>query len=183
MRPNTANSATIIPDRTMKLIAKTLIFVALASPVLSRSQFIGHGLQQPQAATKPAAIAFTYPEQIVIPAGKPTAVALHFRIAPGLHINSHSPKDEFLIPTTFTVAEGRGLKVVSLHYPAGEDVALPIDPKNKLNVFMGEFILDAKLVADPGHHLVQSTLRYQACDQHECMPPRNIPIQLDVTGQ
>ncbi len=46
----------------------------------------------PRSAAKPAVV-FLYPEQVTIPAGKPTTIALHFRIAPGLHINSHTPSE------------------------------------------------------------------------------------------
>lgn len=50
---------------------------------------------------KGAAVEYLFPEQVTVPAGKASDITLHFRIAPGLHINSHTPKDEFLIPTTF----------------------------------------------------------------------------------
>src|ERR1039458_7005731 len=56
----------------------------------------------PRSAATPAVV-FLYPEQVTVPAGKPTTVALHFRIAPGLHINSHTPRQEELIPTTLTI--------------------------------------------------------------------------------
>src|ERR1035438_5405955 len=55
------------------------------------------------SAAKPAAVAYLYPEQITVPAGKSSIVALHFRIAPGLHINSHTPREVELIPTVFSI--------------------------------------------------------------------------------
>lgn len=148
-----------------------------------QAQFIGKGMTPAATPEKAQTVAYLYPEQITLPAGKPAPVALHFRVGAGLHINSHRPHDEFLIPTTFTLPEGKGVRMTDLRYPAGDDVSLPIDPKSKLNVYVGEFILDAKFVAERGEHLVEAKLRYQACDQRECMPPRTIPVAIDVIGK
>jgi hypothetical protein len=138
--------------------------------------------------TKPAggkveAVKYLYPEQITVPAGKATAVELHFRIAPGLHINSHSPRDKFLIPTTLSVPEGAGVKLESAAYPEGKDYVLPADPTTKLNVFSGEFAINAKLTSAPGDHLVEAKLRYQACDETQCMPPKTITVPIDVVAK
>ena len=72
---------------------------------------------------KGAAVEFLYPEQVTVAAGKATAVELHFRIAEGLHINSHTPKDEYLIPTTFSIPDGAGVRLENAAYPEGEDHA------------------------------------------------------------
>src|SRR5271165_725545 len=72
-----------------------------------------------------SAVEFEYPEQVTVPAGKTTEVALHFRVAQGLHINSHVPRDQYLIPTTFSISEGTGVKLADAVYPPGKDFALP----------------------------------------------------------
>ncbi|HEY1211008.1 MAG TPA: protein-disulfide reductase DsbD domain-containing protein [Terracidiphilus sp.] len=136
----------------------------------------------PRTAPKPAVV-FLYPEQITIPAGKPTAVALHFRVAPGLHINSHTPSQEELIPTTLKLPPGSGVRLDGVIYPPGADFTLSLDPKTKLNVYTGEFVLHARFVATPGDHLVEATLRYQACDNTACMPPKTITAAIDVVGK
>jgi hypothetical protein len=61
-------------------------------------------------------------------------------------------------------------------------MTLPIDPTTKLSVYTGEFIIQARIVATPGNHLVQGKLRYQACDQNQCMPPKTITVPIDVIG-
>lgn len=129
------------------------------------------------------AVEYLYPEQVTVPAHKSTRVELHFRIAPGLHINSHNPSDKFLIPTEFKLPTDSGVKLEDAKYPTGADFTLPADPKTKLNVYTGEFIIDARLSAEPGDHLVQAKLRYQACDQTQCMPPRTISVPIDVIGK
>jgi hypothetical protein len=130
-----------------------------------------------------AAVVFLHPEQITIPAGKPTTIALHFRIAPGLHINSHTPNQEELIPTTFKLPPGSGVHLDGVVYPPGTDFTLSLDPSTKLNVYTGEFVLQARFMATPGDHLVEATLRYQACDNTACMPPKTITAAIDIVGK
>jgi hypothetical protein len=131
---------------------------------------------------RPAAVEYIYPEQITIPAGKPTKIELHFRIAPGLHINSHTPSEEELIPTTYSIPEGSGVSLTDAIYPPGVDFTLPLDRKTKLSVYTGEFTIQARVVAMVGDHLVQARLRYQACDNNACMPPKTITAAIDVIG-
>jgi hypothetical protein len=127
-------------------------------------------------------VQFVFPEQVTVPAGKSTVVALHFRVAPGLHINSHNPKDEFLVPTTFSIPDGAGVKLDGAAYPAGAEMTLPLDPQTKLSVYTGDFTLQARITAAPGDHLVEAKLRFQACDNRACMPPKTIPVAIDVRG-
>lgn len=136
-----------------------------------------------QATTKPEQVQYLYPEQVTIPAGKPQSVTLHFRVAPGLHINSHDPHDPSLIPTALTLNDTSGVTLQSAHYPDGAEYVLPADPSIKLIVYAGDFTIDAHLVATPGNHLIQAHLRFQACDQTVCMPPRTITAPIDVIAK
>jgi DsbC/DsbD-like thiol-disulfide interchange protein len=134
-------------------------------------------------AAKPAAVEYLYPEQVTVPAGKPSVVALHFRIPPGLHINSHTPMESELIPTTLSIPADSGVRLDGAVYPPGTEFALPLDPKTKLSVYSGEFIIQARIVATAGDHLVEARLRYQACDNNACMPPKTITAAIDVIGK
>lgn len=132
---------------------------------------------------KGAAVEFLYPEQVSVAAGKPSDVTLHFRVAEGMHINSHAPKEEFLIPTTFSIPDSTGVKLEDTTYPAGKDFTLPSDPGNKLSVYTEEFTIQARIVAPAGNHLVEAKLRFQACDKSVCLPPKTIPVAIDVIGK
>ena len=136
-----------------------------------------------KSTSKTQAVQYLYPEQVTVPAGKPTAVALHFRIQENLHINSHHPREQYLIPTVFAIPESSGVRLAEAKYPAGTDFTLPVDPSEKLLVYTGEFLIDARIVATPGDHLVEATLHYQACDQNACMPPKTITVPIDVVGK
>ena len=75
------------------------------------------------------------------------------------------------------------MRLVGAVYPPGTDFTLPLDPTMKLSVYAGEFILQARIVATPGDHLVEAALRYQACDSNACMPPKTIAAAIDVIGK
>jgi DsbC/DsbD-like thiol-disulfide interchange protein len=136
-----------------------------------------------RSIAKAAAVEYLFPEQVTVPAGKASPVALHFRIAPGLHINSHTPRESYLIPTTLSIPEGSGVRLDGASYPAGTDFTLPLDPGTKLSVYTGEFVIQTRIVATAGDHLVEARLRYQACDQNACLPPRTINVPIDVIGK
>lgn len=168
--------------RRSLLLEKAIVSIVLSlaacaataqSPLAdSPSRSVAHG----------APVEYLFPEQVTVPTGKPSPVALHFRIASGFHINSHTPKEESLIPTTFSVPESSGVKLASASYPAGQDFTLPVDPSAKLSVYTGEFTIQTRLVAERGNHLVQANLRYQACDKSACYPPKTITVPIDVIG-
>jgi DsbC/DsbD-like thiol-disulfide interchange protein len=145
---------------------------------------------QVPASDKPArtgsraeAVQYLYPEQVTVPAGTATPVVLHFRIKEGLHINSNKPKDEFLIPTVLTIPEASGVRLAGAEYPAGTEFELPVEPGTKLIVYTGDFTIEARLVAQPGDHMVEAKLRYQACDANACLPPKTITVPIDVMGK
>jgi hypothetical protein len=136
-----------------------------------------------KSSHKTEAVEYLYPEQVTVEAGRPSAIALHFRIQQNLHINSHKPRADYLIPTVFSIPESSGVQLASASYPAGSDFTLPVDPSEKLLVYSGEFTIQASIVAKPGDHLVEAKLRYQACDQNACMPPKTITVPIDVVGK
>lgn len=136
-----------------------------------------------QSLVKKEAVEYLFPEQVSVPSGKAAPVTLHFRIEQNLHINSHAPRSSYLIPTVFSIPESSGVRLAEAKYPAGTDFTLPADPDEKLSVYTGEFIIQTRIVAKPGDHLVEAKLRYQACDQTQCMPPKTINVPIDVIGK
>lgn len=158
-------------------------FIALGIPGAMLSAQDDLTSKPHQSLVKTEAVDFLYPEQVSISAGKPSPVALHFRIKENLHINSHKPREQYLIPTVFSIPDSSGVRLTGASYPPGTDFTLPVDPSEKLLVYSGEFTIDAKIVATPGDHLVEAKLRYQACDQNACMPPKTITVPIDVVGK
>jgi hypothetical protein len=164
---------------------KAGIRVATAALVLALGAVMAQGQSDSAARSlvNGAAVEYLFPEQVTVTAGKASDVELHFRIAEGLHINSHAPKDDFLIPTTFSIPDGAGVRLDGVTYPDGKEFTLPLDPENKLSVYTNEFVLQTRIVAEAGNHLVEAKLRYQACDKSVCLPPKTIPVAIDVIGK
>ena len=69
----------------------------------------------------------------------PKDVELRFTIQQGLHINSHTPHSEFLIPTTLTLDKTPGVEIAKVDYPQGVDYHFQFSPKDALSVYTGEF--------------------------------------------
>ncbi len=165
----------------MSRFAAIPVALTLAAAALSAQAPFGDIQSHP--AAKPAAVTYLFPEQITIAADRPSAVDLHFKVAQGLHVNSHTPRTEYLIPTTFSLPESSGVRLAKADFPPGTDYAFSFEPKENLSVYTGEFIVHAELVAARGEHLVEAKLRYQACSSDTCMPPHTIPVAIDVIAK
>jgi len=118
---------------------------------------------------------------VVVTPGKVQVVELRFRVEDGFHINSHTPKDGLLIPTTLKAVAGVDVKGVE--YPAGKPFKLTVGDGEVLDVYQGDFLVKVRLIADPGQSTMTATLHYQACDNAACFPPRDLAVRVDVTGK
>jgi hypothetical protein len=116
-------------------------------------------------------------------AGRQPELALRFAIDNGLHINSHAPHSQFLIPTTLKLDAPAGVEISAVQYPPGIDHYLAFDPKDPLNVYTGEFGVLVLVRAHPGHYTLHGQLHYQACDNRACNPPKTLPLTLDLTAK
>jgi hypothetical protein len=128
-------------------------------------------------------ITFAGPDEKTVAANKPVDVPLHFRIEQGFHINSHTPKSDYLIPTQLMIVESPGLAAQKVDFPAGTDYAFSFDPKNKLDVYTGDITLVAHVQVTPGSHVLQGVLRYQACDRAACYPPKTLAVEVELNAR
>jgi hypothetical protein len=113
-----------------------------------------------------------------------TMVELNFRVASGFHINSNTPKSEFLIPTALKMDLPTDIALGKIAYPAGQDLTFPFSPDETLNVYSGDFTITVAVhplkSVVPGKYVMHGVLRYQACDNAQCFPPKTIPVSFDV---
>jgi hypothetical protein len=139
----------------------------------------------------PAATTGTAPSVTVAPVPLVTAqrttqtkVALNFRVAQGFHINSNTPKSEFLIPTKLTMDVPTDITLGKTDYPAGQDLSFPFQPDEALNVYSGDFTVTVSVhplkSVVPGKYVMHGMLRYQACDNAQCFPPKTLPVSFEV---
>ncbi len=122
---------------------------------------------------------------VQVHAGASTNVDLAFRVGSGFHINSNKPHSDFLIPTELKLTGADQVTIVGVKYPAGQDETFPFSPDEKLSVYSGDFSVTATVRAPPkaqaGSYPIQGVLTYQACDKAACYPPKNMPVQFQVT--
>lgn len=115
---------------------------------------------------------------------KSTTVSLSFNVANGYHINSNRPKSEFLIPTALKIEATTDIVIGKTIYPDGQDMSFAFAPDEKLNVYTGDFKVDVVVhpmhSVQPGKYIVRGSLKYQACDNKACYPPKNLPVSFDV---
>ena len=71
-----------------------------------------------------------------------------------------------------------------IEYPAGEDKNFPFSPDEKLSVYSGDFTITVAVhplhSVVPGKYEMRGALRYQACDNAACYPPKNLPVNFEV---
>jgi hypothetical protein len=136
-------------------------------------------LDDQSRAKKPHLVLLT--DGVDVKAGSEQVVELRFRVDPGYHINSHTPMDDLLIPTTLKLVPGM-VKVVGTEYPKGEIIKLTGNGEG-LDVYQGEFKVKLRMVAPRGFSTMTGTVRYQACDNEACFPPKTLAMRLAVTAK
>ena len=155
-----------------KIVVSVLV---LASVSLAQDDMLN--ARKPSVTMLPAGLT-------TVTGGKPGQARLRFRISPGFHINSNTPKSEFLIPTVLKLDAPTDIVVGKITYPPGEEMSFPFAPNEKLSVYSGEFTVS--VLVRPLHNVLPSKymfhgqLRYQACDNAACYPPKNLPVKFEI---
>ncbi len=146
---------------------------------LSAAMIVG---QEP--GSKVPSVEFAPVSKVQIKPGGAVSVPLDFRVGSEFHINSNQPKSELLIPTVLKLNATAPIRVASVNYPAGQDVAFPFAPGEKLSVYSDDFsvtaVIKAPSTAAVGEYPVSGELRFQACDRSACYPPRSIAVSFEV---
>ena len=115
--------------------------------------------------------------------GMTTKVAAVARIAPGYHINDHKPTLDYLIPTEWKLELPSQVSVEKVVYPKGELKKFAFS-ETPLSVYEGSLTVGALLrvarTARPGAYTLNGKFNYQACNDHACLPPKSVPVALNV---
>ena len=142
------------------------------------------GAQDASGGHRAPSVTLAPPGVTSVTRGKAGNVDLSFRIGNGFHINSNTPKSEFLIPTSLKLTAPTDIVVGKIVYPPGEDASFPFAPDEKLSVYSGDFNLTVSVhplsSVIPGKYAMHGQLKYQACDNAACYPPKKLPVQFEV---
>lgn len=127
---------------------------------------------------------FVSASKVVVAPGKSTPVQFTFRIQDPYHINSSKPLAEELIPTQIHFSLPGEVALGRIEYPAGKLMAFPFDPSTKLSVYSGDVVIRGVVVAPTaaasGTYTIHGELRYQACDNNACYPPKKLQFTFNV---
>jgi Disulphide bond corrector protein DsbC len=103
---------------------------------------------------------------------------------PVITVNSNQPKSEFLIPTVLKISAPTDIVIGRVTYPAGSEMSFSFAPEDKLSVYTGEFpvVVEVRPLAEviTAKYMIRGELRYQACDNAACYPPKKLPVQFEV---
>lgn len=120
-------------------------------------------------------------EKIV--AGEPFRLAVVATIAPGWHVNSNRPSEEYLIPTEAVVLPADGLTFAPPAYPPHHEKKLPFSDK-PLALFEGETVVLVEGKADAsaatGPRTLRATLDFQPCNDAQCLAPAQVEATLAI---
>jgi thiol:disulfide interchange protein DsbD len=100
-------------------------------------------------------------------------------IAAGWHVNSHTPTEEFAIPTVLELDPATA-ELVEAKYPQHQMKAFEFTGGKSLAVYDGTFPIVFRARLKPGATKIDATLKYQACSDRVCLPPNTAVASIDV---
>ena len=106
-------------------------------------------------------------------------------LQPGYHANSNTPSEDYLIPLKLTWEKGP-LDSPVVAYPKGQMEKYEFSDK-PISVYTGNFELVTTFKVAPnatvGPTIMAGKLRYQACSNKACFPPKTVEVKLPVQVQ
>lgn len=98
----------------------------------------------------------------------------------GLHVNSSRPASEYAIPTVVTI-RGSGVRVSKVTYPRGRNRKFQFS-ENSINVYEGRVNFPFTVTVPENFKgsavRVNVAVRYQACTEEVCYPPKTKNVTL-----
>ena len=119
---------------------------------------------------------------MAVKAGAEAPVKLRVKLNTGYHVNSNKPADEYLIPLKLTwTAEPLTVSSIAFPEPHMEKYSFSEKP---LSVYTGDFDIVTQFTAPAdapkGEKTITGKLRYQACSQTACYPPRSAEVKITI---
>jgi DsbC/DsbD-like thiol-disulfide interchange protein len=155
----------------MKIIVSLLIISWGTSPVFAQSSSSKH--VQVSARTQTG----------IITRGSVFNAELVLRIAKGWHINSHTPTQDYLIGTSFSLDPAEGFEISKIQYPEGKSIKLAMS-ETPLSVYDDTISITITVkIANSvraGTNSLSGKITVQACNDRVCVAPATIPVRIPV---
>ena len=147
-----------------------LIAAALAAPAMA------------QMAPSSGVLTVEQPQKLVVKRNEPPVQKLKVAIREGYHANSNKPSESYLIPFKLTWEPGP-LEATEIVYPAAKMEKFSFS-EAPLSIYDGAFELTSKfkktVTAQPGPAVMTGKVRYQACNDKMCLPPKTVEVKLTL---
>ena len=103
---------------------------------------------------------------------------LRVTLAPGWHVNSHQPSEEYLIATAATLDPADGVRFGEATYPPGKLMKFAFS-QSSLSVYDGTFSIAVPVTWDAARPepALSGSLEYQACDDTRCLAPASVKFR------
>lgn len=135
--------------------------------------FLASGLIQANAQTVSGSIG-------AVKRGGSTKGTVVMNVPGGLHVNSSRPNSEYAIPTVVKVS-AVGAKIGAVSYPRGKNRKFAFS-EDTINVYEGNTSFGFNLTVPASFKgnvvKVRAVVRYQACTEEVCYPPKSKEITL-----
>jgi len=119
-------------------------------------------------------------ESSAIHAGGIQRLAVRVALPRGNHVQSNKPRDPSLIPTELRLTPPDGIKLEEIVFPPSAELKVAGLPE-MLAVFEENFDIGVQLAVGvdraPGSVSVPARLRYQACNETMCFPPKTVSFE------
>jgi hypothetical protein len=123
------------------------------------------------------------PEKVVAKRSTEVTAKIAVTLRPGYHVNSDAPHESYLIPLKLNWT-ATPLEVEAVAYPKAHDEKYQFSPDQPLSVFTGNFEIATKFKVPPnatsGQAILAGKLRYQACNDTMCFPPKTVEVNLPI---
>jgi thiol:disulfide interchange protein DsbD len=111
------------------------------------------------------------------PAAGQGTLVIHATLASGWHVNSHRPSEEYLIPTTVTLAAASGVKFGEPRFPEGKTEKFSFS-ETPLSVYAHEFTIEVPVEWTGGAApSLSGSVEYQACNDTQCLAPASVAFR------
>jgi len=164
----------MIMKRPLALLAALPFLLAGAVVSAESAQPVGAG----QVVSATAAV-----DTDRLVAGKPFRVAVAVTVSQGWHVNSHTPKEDYLIPTELAWGQEPGISFDPPVYPAHVERKFAFS-EQPVAVYEGRLVIlgtgSVAPDAAPGRRTLHFSLDYQPCNESQCLAPTRLEFASDV---
>jgi thioredoxin:protein disulfide reductase len=133
-------------------------------------------------AQTPGVLSISDPAKLTVPRSGEVIQSLKLQLQPGYHVNSNAPNEEYLIPMRLSW-DSAAVETISVQYPKPATEKSDFSDK-PLSVFSGGFEILTKFrraaKASPGPGFLNGKLRYQACNDKMCLPPKTLEVKVPL---